>query len=143
MSRPLKLVLILIVVGGAAWLALRWPRINDVETGRTAEYPELRPREYAAGEAAVAKAAHAAVAALPRWTFVAAGHGPGGTELQAVARSRVFHFPDDITVRMRRLGARTTVSVRSHSRQGKWDFGQNARNIQVFLAELDRRMSGS
>ena len=43
------------LVAGAVVAATRWPRINEVETGRTPEYPDLRDREYAAPEAAVAQ----------------------------------------------------------------------------------------
>jgi uncharacterized protein (DUF1499 family) len=125
----------------AVVLVLRWPRLNDVETGRTPDYPDLQVREYAPGETAVLKAAQKAVESLPRFTFVAAGHGPGGGELQAVATTRVFKFKDDVTVRIRRQGARTRVSVRSRSRTGKWDFGQNARNIREFQAALDRELT--
>jgi uncharacterized protein (DUF1499 family) len=140
MRHFVKLVLLLALLVGGFVAITRWPHLNDVETGRTPEYPDLRPRDYGASEDAVAKAAKAAVEGLPRWTFVGAGRGPGGSELRAVAETRVFHFKDDVTVRIRRDGGRTKVSVRSKSQIGKWDFGQNARNISEFLAELDRRM---
>lgn len=131
----LGLVLVLVAVA-----AVTWPRINDVETGRTPEYPDLKVREYRQSEDAVAQAARAVVGRLPRWTFVAAGKGPGGSEVQAVARVPVG-FKQDVTIRIRRQGGATRVSVRSRSRVGKWDFGQNARNIRAFLAALDRDVS--
>jgi uncharacterized protein (DUF1499 family) len=131
-----------ILLAAAAFLVLRWPRMNDVETGRTPEYPDLQVREYAQGEQAVLKATQKAVVSLPRFTFVAAGSGPGGAEVQAVATTRVFKFKDDLTVRIHRQGARTRVSVRSRSRVGKWDFGQNARNIREFQAALDQQLAG-
>jgi uncharacterized protein (DUF1499 family) len=142
MSRRARNLVILALAAGLAALALtRWPLINDVETGRTPEYPDLQVREYAQGEQAVLKAAQKAVESLPRFTFVAAGHGPGGAEIQAVAATRVLKFQDDLTVRIRRQGGRTKVSVRSKSRKGKWDFGQNARNIREFQAALDRELA--
>jgi uncharacterized protein (DUF1499 family) len=90
----------------------------------------------------VLKAAQKAVESLPRFTFVAAGSGPGGAEIQAVATTRVFKFKDDLTIRIRRQGSRTRVSVRSHSRSLAWDFGQNARNIREFQTALDRQLAG-
>jgi uncharacterized protein (DUF1499 family) len=132
-----------VLLAAAAYLYAGWPRINDVETGRTPEYPELRVREYAAGEAVVAKAARAALQRLPRWTLTAEGSGAGGTAIQAVARTRVFRFQDDVTIRIRREGGRTRVGVRSRSRVGKWDFGQNARNIRAFLEQLDRELGAA
>lgn len=139
--RHLGKSLLLIAVAAAAAVALtRWPLINDVETGRTPEYPELRVREFRTAEVTVAKAARRTVERLPRWTFVGEGKGPGGIEIQAVARTRVFRFKDDVTIRIRRAGGMTSLSVRSKSRVGKWDFGQNARNIREFLRELDQEL---
>ena len=141
MSRRARNLLVLALAAGGAALALtRWPLLNDVETGRTPEYPDLQVREYSQGEPAVLKAAQKAVESIPRFRFVAAGQGPGGAELQAVASTRVLRFKDDLTVRIRRQGGRTRVSVRSHSRVGAWDFGQNARNIREFQAALDREL---
>lgn len=139
-----KRVLLLLLVGlGAAylWANARWPRLNDVETGRTPEYPDLQVKEYAASADRVARASRAALGGLPRWTVVGAGQGPGGNEIQAVARTRVFRFKDDVTIRIRRPGGKTQVSVRSRSRVGSADFGQNARNIREFLDELDRQLA--
>jgi uncharacterized protein (DUF1499 family) len=139
-TKRVWIVLLVAAAGAYLWGNLQWPRLNDVETGRTPEYPDLQVKEYAAGEEAVARAAKAALEGLPRWTFVGAGQGPGGAEIQAVATTRVFRFKDDVTVRIRRQAGKTRVSVRSRSRLGKLDFGQNARNIRAFLAELDRQL---
>jgi uncharacterized protein (DUF1499 family) len=133
------LVLAVLVIVGL-WLSLAWPRLNDVETGRTPEYSDLQPREYAAPPDRVLKAATAAVEGLG-WTYVGSGQGPGGSELKAIARTPILRFSNDITVRIRRASGRTTVSVRSESRYGKWDFGQNARNIRTLLGELDRQLN--
>jgi uncharacterized protein (DUF1499 family) len=137
-----RVVLVVVVVLGAlyAWGNVQWPRLNDVETGRTPEYPDLRVKEYSASPERVTKAARSAIESLPRWTLVGAGEGPGGGEIQAVATTKVFRFKDDVTVRIRREGGKTKVSVRSRSRVGKLDFGQNARNIREFQAELDRQL---
>jgi len=134
-----RLFLVLIVVGAVA-AALAWPRINEVETGRTPEYPDLQVRTYSRDVASVARAVQRVVERLPRWTFVGAGQGPGGAEVRAVHRTLVFRFSDDVTVRVRAEGGRTKVSVRSKSRVGKWDFGQNARNVRELLAELDHEL---
>ena len=139
MRAPVKAALVLAAV--AAGVALtRWPRINDVETGRTPEYPDLTIQRFTAGDERVARAARAAISALPGWELVGSGRGPGGAELQAVARTRVLRFKDDVTVRIRRREGLAEVTVRSRSRMGKADFGQNARNIRAFQAELERQM---
>jgi uncharacterized protein (DUF1499 family) len=140
MKTILKLALL---AGGVAlvWAYSTWPRINDVETGKTPEYADLRPKMYAAPIPRVAKAAEEAIGRLPRWTLVGSGSGRAGHSIQAVATTRLFRFKDDVTIRIHREEPWTYVSVRSKSRVGKADFGQNARNIRVFLAELDRLMS--
>jgi uncharacterized protein (DUF1499 family) len=140
MKTVLKLVLLVLAVL-LVWAYATWPRINDVETGKTPEYPDLRPKMYAASEAKVAKAAEDAVGHLPRWTLVGSGNGPGGHSIQAVSTTRLWRFNDDVTIKIHREGPWTYVNVRSKSRIGKGDFGQNARNIRAFLEELDRLMS--
>ena len=90
----------------------------------------------------VAKAVKAALARLPRFEFVGAGTGRGGSEVQAVATTPVLPLKHDVNVRIRREGAKTKVTVRSKSRMGTMDFGQNARNVRELMAALDREMGG-
>jgi hypothetical protein len=52
----------------------------------------------------------------------------------------LIRLKDDVTVRARREGGRTRVSVRSRSHLRVWDFGRNARNIRELLAALDAEM---
>jgi uncharacterized protein (DUF1499 family) len=137
-----KRFLLLVVVAGAVAAFLAWPRLNMVETGRTPEYPDLQPREYAASEQKVTEGLKAAAGRLSRFAFVGAGRGPGGSEVHYVASTPVFRFKDDVNVRVRREGGKTKVTVRSKSRMGKIDFGQNARNVRELLAALDREMAG-
>jgi len=138
----LKKLLVLVVLAGAGLglAATAWPRINSVETGRTPEYPDLQPREYRQSEKSVAEAVRSVVESLPRWRLVGSGRGPGGTAIHAVATTLVLRFEDDVTIRIRRKAGKTQLSVRSSSRVGKWDFGQNARNIRKLLAALDARL---
>ena len=138
--RLLKQIALLAAMGGALWAVFGWPRLWDVETDRTPEYPDLKSGIYMASQEKVAKGVKDAIARLPRWTLVGSGQGPGGHSLQAVHESRIFHFQDDVTIHVKREGGSTRVSVRSRSRMGIWDFGQNARNIQELLAELNREV---
>jgi uncharacterized protein (DUF1499 family) len=140
MKQLLKTVLLAAALVAGVLAATRWPRINDVETGRTPEYPDLKPRAYRASLDVVVKGARAALARLPRWELVGEGSGPAGAEIQAVHSTRLLRFKDDVTIRFRRAEGRTLVSVRSKSRLGKWDFGQNARNIRELLDALDREV---
>jgi uncharacterized protein (DUF1499 family) len=138
--RLLKQLALLAAAGAALWAVFAFPRVSDVETDRTPEYPDLKTPIYMASEDKVAKGVKEAIARLPRWTLVGAGQGPGGHSLQAVHETRLFHLKDDITIHVKREGGRTRVSVRSRSQLGGWDFGQNARNIRELLSELDREV---
>jgi uncharacterized protein (DUF1499 family) len=132
--------LLALLLAGAAFLALRWPLLNVVETGKTPAYPDLQPREYRASEEQVEKALRAAVDGLPGWRYVGSGSGPGGRALQALYTLPVG-LEHDVDVRIRRDGGVTRVSVRSRSRVGPIDLGQNARNIRSLLSALDTRLA--
>ena len=137
---PGRAVLLVAVIAAAGVAATRWPRINEVETGRTPEYPELREREFIAPEAAVSKAAKAAIASLPGWSLVGAGQGPGGTAIQALA-TKTDLAKTEMTMVIRRQGGKTLLRVKARSTFGPWDFGQGARHIHDFLDALDREMA--
>jgi uncharacterized protein (DUF1499 family) len=133
--------LALIVLGGAAlWAATAWPRLNVVETGRTPEYPDLQDRTYSASPDRVGAALRDALSERPGWKVVGSGQGPGGVALSARHETPVLPLEEDVEVKIRRKGGKTVVHVRSQSRLGGWDFGQNARNIRELLAALDAEL---
>jgi len=129
-------------LAAAAFLFLApWPLLNVVETGKTPEYPDVTPRFYQATTERAFDAALHAVNRLPRWALVA--YQPEKGEIRAEARTRLFRFADDVLIRVEAQNGEVVVQVRSASRIGKGDFGQNARNIRAFFDELDRQMRGS
>ncbi|HEY8578415.1 MAG TPA: DUF1499 domain-containing protein [Beijerinckiaceae bacterium] len=69
---------------------------------------------------------------------------PGGRRgdgrIEAVARSLVMRFPDDIVVRIRPLAGQTRIDVRSASRYGRHDFGVNAARIGRFAQEMQAQL---
>jgi uncharacterized protein (DUF1499 family) len=140
MKHLFRHLVVVAAVVGAFWAATAWPRLNDVETGKTPEYPELRVRDYGASVDTVVASVKTLAGRLPRWEVIGAGKGPSGAEIQLVHTTPVLRFKDDVTVRIRREGGRTSVSVRSKSRVGKWDFGQNARNVRELLDALDHEV---
>jgi hypothetical protein len=129
-----------LVVAGAAAACLAWPRIHEVETGRTPEYPDLKPRSYAAGGDRVAAGIKTVIGRLPRWRMVGAASGAKGTDFQAEHAIPLVGLKEDVTVRVRRHGGHSEVSVLSRSPSVPWDFGQNARNIRDLLDALDQEM---
>ncbi|HEY2941654.1 MAG TPA: DUF1499 domain-containing protein [Vicinamibacteria bacterium] len=133
--------IIVVVAAGAAALCLAWPRLHQVETGRTPEYPDLQPRSYAAGADRVGAAVKAAIGRLPRWRVVGAASGLKGTDIQAEHLMPLVGLKEDITVQVRRQGGRTELRVLSRSQSVPWDFGQNARNIRGLLEAVDNELA--
>lgn len=138
----------MIVVVGVAILAVValsllscWPAINVVETGKTPEYPDIAPRRYEATVERVFDATLHAVNRLPRWSL--RSYQPETREIHAEARTRLFQFVDDVHVRVTNQGDEAVVQVRSASRVGKGDFGQNARNIRALFGAIDEQMQAS
>lgn len=116
-----------------------WPIINVVETGKTPEYPDVQPRWYSVGRAQVFDAALHTVNRMPRWALVSYQAATG--EIQAEATALVLRFVDDVVIHVLEEQGGSVVSVRSSSRIGRSDFGQNARNIRAFYVELDRQIA--
>jgi uncharacterized protein (DUF1499 family) len=139
-KRAIGWIVVLALLGAGAWAATAWPHLNEVETGRTPEYPDLRVRAYDASVARVSHAVEEALAALPRWSIVGSGEGPQGAFVTAVHEAPLLRLKDDVTIRIRREGGRTTLRARSRSRFGPWDFGRNARNLRELLAAVDARL---
>lgn len=129
-----------LIVTGVLVAASIWPVISDVETGKTPQYPELQPQFYSADPARVFDEARAGVEALERFRLIEADPRQG--RLEAEADTPVWGlFVDDLTITVAPATEFVTeVQVRSRSRVGEGDFGQNARNIGEFFDELDRRL---
>ena len=69
---------------------------------------------------------------------------PGGRaglgHIDAVARTLIMAFPDDVTIRVQPLAGQTKLDVRSVSRYGRNDFGVNARRVERFAEELQTQL---
>jgi uncharacterized protein (DUF1499 family) len=114
-----------------------WPRINDVKTGATPEYPDIQPQRFNQPFDKVFEASTNAAQALG-WEIRETDRGQG--IIEAIATTPVLKFKDDVTVTLTREGDSTIVNVRSKSRVGKGDLGVNARRIRAFQADLAKRL---
>ncbi|WEX07802.1 DUF1499 domain-containing protein [Chelativorans sp. AA-79] len=126
--------------------ALRVPPMTPV-TPPTAEgvilqaeaYPDLSGRLYEQAREIVVER----VIALMRdrgWQVVAPVRPDDATDtvvIEAVARSYLLGFPSDVAVRIEDRGEATYVDMRSASRYGRHDLGENAVRIRRFLSDLD------
>jgi uncharacterized protein (DUF1499 family) len=132
----------LAAAGVGIWVAVpQFPRrirtalqTNIAETSPTPEFPELRTRVYATTPSRVFDAISALVKSHPgKWELVSADQAAGRIH----ATTRVVGFTDDVFVSVQPEGASTRVDVRSQSRVGKGDFGENRRHIAWLLEGLD------
>jgi len=78
-----------------------------------------------------------------RWRVVAAepptGRPVRAGILEATDQTLIVGFTDDIIIRVDGGPNRSRVDVRSASRYGRFDFGQNAMRIRRFLADVQAR----
>jgi uncharacterized protein (DUF1499 family) len=56
--------------------------------------------------------------------------------IEAVARTAIFRFADDVVIRVRSEGAGSRIDIRSASRAGVGDLGVNAARIRAFIGLL-------
>ncbi|MGE0130148.1 MAG: DUF1499 domain-containing protein [Blastocatellales bacterium] len=136
-----SIVALVLLASSPFILRLIWPRINDVKTGATREYPDIQPQRFNQPFDKVFDAATSAAQSMG-WEIRETNREQG--LIEAVATTRLLKFKDDVTVTISREGPRdgeaTVVNVRSKSRVGKGDLGTNARRIRAFQAELAKRL---
>jgi uncharacterized protein (DUF1499 family) len=104
-----------------------------------AAYPDIGPLQTAA---APDEAYAAALEVLNgrKWRVVDARTPQAGRRdgrIEAVARTPIMGFRDDVVVRVRRSGSGARIDIRSASRYGRQDFGSNARRIRGLLEEIE------
>jgi uncharacterized protein (DUF1499 family) len=106
-------------------------------------YPDIEPLDVDAAPQAAYDAA-LDVVTKRKWRVVEA-RGPeagrGEAHIEAVARSLIMGFPDDVVVRVRGTPDGSRIDVRSASRYGKLDFGANAARVRSLIDDVDDRLS--
>ena len=131
-------ILFALLVGGVLISGLIWPRINDVKTGDTPEYPEIQPQRF---NVAMIRAFDASVATAQDlgWEIVHQSREAG--EIEAIDTTKIMRFKDDVTITIKSgTGESCSVYVHSRSRVGKGDLGANARRILLFQTEFAKRL---
>jgi uncharacterized protein (DUF1499 family) len=128
-----------VVITALLVAAAIWPVVSEVETGKTPEYADLQPQYYTAEPARVFESTRDTIEALEQWR-VRSAESTSFT-VNGVQTTAVFGFEHDVTIWVEPVTEFVTrVRVRSASRIGKGDFGQNARNIRTFFRGLDERL---
>ena len=106
-------------------------------------YPDIMPLQVLQPPAAAYEAA-LAVVRKHKWVVVDARPPQGRREgsIEAVARSLIMGFRDDVVIRVAALGAGSQIDIRSASRYGWHDAGANASRVRQLLEEIDDATSG-
>ncbi len=105
-----------------------------VEGLQKSGYPDIAPVVLALPADQAFVRAKAVAEKMPGWNVTHADAETG--RIEATATSKLFHFVDDIAIRVRPEGAGSRVDLRSRSRVGQSDLGANAARIRAFSAEL-------
>lgn len=129
-----------LALGYWGWANRRRLFVNDITTGENAAYPALRSRVYYTEVAAAMTVAEQALHRLPHWKLVA--RDSENDVLEAEVRTPLGLFTDDVTVYFFPLGSgQTRVTIRSRSRLGRGDLGQNAAHISELQGAMDDRLN--
>lgn len=113
---------------------LAWPG-DDCANQQMAAYPDLATLVVDEGPDAAYDRVRAVVAAMERTDIT--GEDREGGRLEATRLSAVYHFADDIVVRIRPFDeAGSRIDIRSRTRDLRADRGANAANIREILAGL-------
>ena len=109
-----------------------------VADAQRAAYPDIVPLQETVSPKQVYDIAFALVTKR-KWHVVDA-RAPGGRRdavIEAVARTPIMGFRDDVVIRVSATGAGARVDIRSASRYGLYDFGANAARIRSLLEDID------
>ena len=123
---------------------------NDYPGGAIAQaqrsaYPDIAPLQESVPPKLVYDTALALVTKR-KWHVVDARPPAAGRReavIEAVARTPIMGFRDDVVIRVSAVGAGARVDMRSASRYGLHDFGANAARIRSLLEDIDDAVSSA
>lgn len=103
-----------------------------------AAYPDIEPLLLTVNAQAAYDAARAVVTKR-KWQVINERAPAGRREglIEAVARTPIMGFRDDVAIRVRAVPGGARVDVRSASRYGRHDFGANAARIRSLTEDVD------
>ena len=98
--------------------------------------PDLHPARLRGSTDDAFQRALGTAQAMPSWTITTTD--PAAGIIEATSTSRLFHFVDDIVIRVRTDGGgQSRVDMRSKSRDGKGDMGANAARIRQYIERVE------
>lgn len=135
-------ILVAIVIGIVVVGRVFYPD-NLAQTSPDGGTKGLKTRTYQSNVAGARKASKEVIAGLSTWgsSWKLVDEADGGEESRLKAEVPVVVFTDDLEVTIKEASeGRVDVNVKSQSRVGKSDFGENARHVRKFLEALDKRL---
>jgi uncharacterized protein (DUF1499 family) len=111
---------------------------------QTAAYPDVEPLSLDVPPQVAYDTAYSIVTKR-KWAIVDARPPQANREgiIQAVARTPIMGFRDDVVLRVRPAGAGSRIDARSASRYGFHDFGANATRLINLLNDIDDAVPAS
>jgi uncharacterized protein (DUF1499 family) len=111
----------------------------DTAGRQRAAYPDIEPLQLAT-TAQLAFDAARAVVSKRKWTVILDRPPQPGRrdgQIEAIARTPILGFREDVVVRVRGSADGARVDVRSASRHGHHDLGSNATRVRGLLEDID------
>lgn len=123
------------------------PVVNDPESRhlQSSAYPQVTGRRYDGSPDRILTAVNTVIA-NNGWTMVSQQGEPGEDAeilVEVVARTWLLGFTSDAVIRLSDEGETTYVDMRSVSRYGIHDLGENAERIIAFMTALDAEVQGA
>lgn len=106
----------------------------------TAEADQVSPVFAEAPQALYARLVQL-VSGRERWTLER--EEASQLQLEAIAKTRLLKFKDDISIRVVPSGQGAALAIYSRSRVGHSDLGANRKRVQALLEELKQNTSGA
>lgn len=115
------------------FLACRGLTVNDVTSGESEAYPELKSLYPTTSRSVAMKRAREVAAEMPGWVCDAEDEGEP-YELHCEATTPSMGYVDDVWIDVGAYGpSASRVKMRSASRVGRGDLGANAARIQAYF----------
>jgi hypothetical protein len=123
------------------------PLVNDEDSRalQSSAYPQVTGRRYEGSPDRVLTAVNTVIG-NNGWTIVAQRGQPGEDAevlVEVVARTWLLGFTSDVVIRLSDEGETTYVDMRSVSRYGIHDLGENAGRIAAFMTALDAEVQSA
>ena len=116
---------------------------NVTATRQRTAYPDIETLQVAATVQLAFEAARSVVTKR-KWTVIN-DRGPQGTrregQIEAVARTPVLGFREDVVVRVRGSADGARIDIRSASRHGDHDLGSNAQRVRALLEDIEDQVA--